>query len=59
MLPRFYWWKVVGNIGLRFAGSTSLPEMLTLGTKLSCTNFDGGKSPPPSPLPSKIQLLAS
>ena len=24
MLPRFYWWKVVGNIGLRFAGSTSM-----------------------------------
>ena len=46
MLRRLYCWKVVGNIGLRFAGSTSLPEMLALGTKLSCTNFGWGNPPP-------------
>lgn len=58
MLRRFYSWKVVGNIGLHFARSvcssvsTLPPEMLALvnalGTKLSRTNFDWGKSPPPS-----------
>ena len=36
-----------GNIGLRFAGSTSLPDKLGLGAKLSCTNFEWGKSPSP------------
>ena len=40
--------------GLRFAGSTSLPDMLGLGAKLSCTNFDWGKSP----LPSQIQAIS-
>ena len=30
MLRRFYGWQVVVNIGLHFAGSTSLPEMLAL-----------------------------
>ena len=48
---------VVGNIGLCFAGSTSLPEMLALGTKLSYTNFDWGKFPPPSL--QKFRLLAT
>ena len=31
---------MVGNIGLRFAGSTSLPEMLALGTKLAFLTAD-------------------
>ena len=57
MLRRFYWWQVVGNIGLYFAGSTSLPEMLALGTNLSCTNFDWGEFYTP-PLPSKIQSIS-
>ena len=55
MLRRFYWWKVIGNIGFHFAGSTSLPEILALGTKLSCTNFDCGKF---SPSLQKLRLLA-
>ena len=33
MLRRLYWRKVVGSISSRFAGSTSLSEMLALGTK--------------------------
>ena len=45
MLQRFYWRKVVGHISSHFAGSTSLSEMLALGMKLSCTNFDCGKYP--------------
>ena len=55
MLRRLYWRKVVGSISSRFAGSTSLSEMLALGTKLSCTNFNWGKSPSLQ----KFRLLAS
>ena len=34
MLQRFFGWKVNGNIGLHFAESTSLPEMLALGMEI-------------------------